>query len=117
MCRSSSSRSALTHPSAGPPATICDWYRQGVPDTRIRPFYGERVWEEIIAEAQPDVLMVATPDDLHYPPIIGALSHGLDVISEKPLCLSLEQADEIICRCRDRPVASLPVTCTSATTR
>lgn len=86
-----------THsPQRGTAGAICDWYRQGVPDTRIRPFYGERVWEEIIAEAQPDVLMVATPDDLHYPPIIGALSHGLDVISEKPLCLSLEQADEII---------------------
>ncbi|MGC9318993.1 MAG: Gfo/Idh/MocA family protein [Armatimonadota bacterium] len=86
-----------THsPQRGTAGRICEWYRQGVPDASVQPFYGETVWEEIIAETEPDVLMVATPDDLHYPPIIAALSHGLDVITEKPLCLMLEQADEII---------------------
>ncbi|MEA3403984.1 MAG: Gfo/Idh/MocA family oxidoreductase [Armatimonadota bacterium] len=86
-----------THsPKRGTAGKICEWYRQGVPDASVRPFYGDTVWEEIIAETQPDVLVVATPDDLHYQPIIAALSHGLDVITEKPLCLTLEQAEEVI---------------------
>ncbi|MGD9495010.1 MAG: Gfo/Idh/MocA family protein [Armatimonadota bacterium] len=93
--------------SKGTADAICHWYRQGVPESAVKPFYGEAVWEDIIAQSGPDVMVVATPDDLHYPPIIAALSHGLDVISEKPLCLCLEQADEIIAAAEhvDRVVA------------
>ncbi|MGI5820355.1 MAG: Gfo/Idh/MocA family protein [Armatimonadota bacterium] len=80
----------------GTAGKICDWYREGVPDSAIEPFYGDTVWEDIIAGVEPDLLIVATPDDLHYAPIMGALAHGVDVITEKPLCLWLEQADEII---------------------
>jgi len=98
-----------THsPKRGTAASICDWYREGVPDSVIQPFYGDTVWEEIIAEVEPDVLVVATPDDLHYAPIVAALSHGVDVITEKPLCLVLEQADEIIAAADD---AELIVSC------
>lgn len=80
----------------GTAGKICDWYREGVPGSSIKPYYGDTVWEDIIAEAEPDLLIVATPDDLHYPPIMAALSSGVDVITEKPLCLLLEEADEII---------------------
>lgn len=86
-----------THsPTKGTAGAICDWYRGGVPDASVQPFYGEAVWEEMIARTAPDVLVVATPDDLHTPPILYALSQGLDVITEKPLCLKLSEADEII---------------------
>ena len=86
-----------THsPRRGTAGSICQWYREGVPGSGVQPFYGDTVWEEIIAEAQPDVLIVATPDDLHYAPIMYALSQGLDVVTEKPLCLQLAQADEIV---------------------
>ena len=82
--------------SKGTAGAICDWYREGVPGATVRPFYGDYVWEEIAAEAAPDVLVVATPDDLHAPPILYALAHGLDVVTEKPLCLQLSEADAII---------------------
>ncbi len=98
-----------THsPKRGTAGRICEWYREGVPDASVQPYYGEKVWEEIIVEEAPDVLVVATPDDLHHPPIIAALSHGIDVITEKPLCLTLEQAEEIISAAR---VAERIVSC------
>ncbi len=74
---------------------IAQWYKEGVPSSQIKPYYGETVWEQIIAETAPDVLVVVTPDDLHYAPIMCALNNGLDVISEKPLCLKLRHLDEI----------------------
>jgi predicted dehydrogenase len=80
----------------GTAGRIVDWYRQALPDSPVRPYYGDTVWEEILAEAQPDVLVVATPDDLHYAPVMAALRAGADVLVEKPLCLRLPQADEII---------------------
>lgn len=80
----------------GTAGKIAEWYREGVPDSCIKPYYGETVWEDIITTQQPDVLVVVTPDDLHYPPIMCALQHGVDVITEKPLCLKLSEADDII---------------------
>ncbi len=92
-----------THsPQRGTAGKIADWYREGVPDSEITPHYGDTVWEEIVTEASPDVLIVATPDDLHYAPIMHALGSGLDVITEKPLCLKLEQADEVIQAAQER---------------
>jgi predicted dehydrogenase len=54
------------------------------------------VWEEILAATAPDVLVVATPDDLHAAPTLAAVRAGADVLVEKPLCLKLAQAEEII---------------------
>lgn len=60
------------------------------------PFYGRMVWEEILEKENPDTLIVATPDHLHTPAILKALEKGVDVITEKPLCMSLSEADRII---------------------
>ena len=79
----------------GTAGKIAQWYREGVPDTVIKPYYGETVWEEIIEAEAPDLLIVVTPDDLHHAPIMHAVEHGVDVITEKPLCLKLAEADEI----------------------
>lgn len=61
-----------------------------------KPYYGEKVWETILENEKPDILIVATPDDLHTPAILSALESGADVITEKPLCLTLAEADRII---------------------
>jgi predicted dehydrogenase len=64
---------------------------------RPQPFFGETPWEDILrAHPDLDVLAVATPDDLHTQPILAALQKGVHVITEKPMCLSIEEADEII---------------------
>ncbi len=92
-----------THsPRRGTADKIARWYRQGVPGSRLEAFYGDTVWEDIITKACPDVLVVVTPDDLHYAPVMCALDNGVDVICEKPLCLKLAQADAIIQRVQDK---------------
>ncbi len=90
-----------THsPASGTAARIVDWYRASIPESRVQAHYSDTVWEEILEQHQPDVLVVATPDDLHYAPIVAALRQGADVVTEKPLCLKLAEADAIIAAAR-----------------
>ena len=42
-----------------------------------------------------DAVVVSTPDDLHYPMTMSALDVGLHVLCEKPLALTLAQAQEM----------------------
>lgn len=71
-------------------------------------FHGEQPWDDILkAHPDLDVMAVATPDHLHTDPILSALRAGSHVITEKPMCLSIQEADEIIdlARAKDRIVA------------
>lgn len=64
---------------------------------RPRGYAGEAPWEEIHRRHPDlDVVFVATPDHLHTAPTLHALRHGCHVVTEKPMCLDLAEADEII---------------------
>jgi predicted dehydrogenase len=74
----------------------------------LRGYFGDTPWLDILRDVPDlDVLIVATPDHLHTAPILAALEHGVHVITEKPLCLDLYEADQIIelARSRNRVVA------------
>jgi predicted dehydrogenase len=86
--------------ASGTAGRVVEWFRQDFPDLPIHARYGHSVWKEILAEHKPDVVLVATPDHLHTQPILDALDAGCDVIAEKPLCLTLADADQIIARAR-----------------
>jgi len=61
------------------------------------PYFGEAPWEAILNDLDDlDVLIVATPDHLHAAPIMSALEHGVHVITEKPMCLKLDEARRIV---------------------
>lgn len=92
---------------SGTAGRIAAWCAEDFPGYTIDACYGESVWREIIAKHKPDVLFVATPDNVHTQPILDALDAGCDVITEKPLCLSIAEADEIIAKAAavDRIVA------------
>ena len=49
-------------------------------------------YREMIAKAGLDAVVVATPDDLHYPMTMAALEAGLHVLCEKPLANDAAQA-------------------------
>jgi predicted dehydrogenase len=49
-------------------------------------------YREMIARADLDAVVVATPDDLHYPMVMDALDAGLHVLCEKPLACNGAQA-------------------------
>ena len=62
-----------------------------------RTYFGETPWCDILRDFPDlDVLAVATPDHLHTAPILAALSAGAHVITEKPMCLDITEADLII---------------------
>lgn len=73
-----------------------------------RAYFGKTPWLDILRDfAALDVLAVATPDHLHTQPILAALARGVHVLTEKPLCLDVAEADRIIelARRKNRVVA------------
>jgi len=68
-----------------------------VTGSRPKGYAGETPWEDIFRRHRDlDVVFVATPDHLHTAPILAALGRGCHVVTEKPMCLDLGEADEII---------------------
>lgn len=54
-------------------------------------------WQEIIADPAVAAVMVSTtPETLHYPMAKAALEAGKHVLVEKPMALTLEEADELV---------------------
>jgi predicted dehydrogenase len=66
-------------------------------------YSGEEPWNDVLRDAPDlDVIAVATPDHLHTPVIKAALRRGVHVITEKPMCLSIHEADEIVALAREK---------------
>src|SRR5690606_16713943 len=52
-------------------------------------------YEHMLAEMQPDIVVVATPNVFHKPMTIAALQAGAHVLCEKPLALTYADAKEM----------------------
>jgi predicted dehydrogenase len=50
-------------------------------------------WQALIDDPKVDVVAITTPNHLHYPMAMAAIAAGKAVYCEKPLAVSLEQAD------------------------
>ena len=57
---------------------------------------------ELLRRDDVDVIYVATPPFLHFPQALAALQAGKHVIVEKPLALTVAQADELVALARQR---------------
>lgn len=53
-------------------------------------------FDEVLSDERVDFVVIATPNELHKPLAIEALSRGKHVISEKPVTLSTEDLQEMI---------------------
>lgn len=58
--------------------------RYGVPRVYSR-------WEDLIAEARPNVVVIATPPHLHHAIALAAFDAGAHVVCEKPLAMSIAE--------------------------
>jgi scyllo-inositol 2-dehydrogenase (NADP+) len=70
---------------------------------QIRQRFGVRTFAHIksaLADPQVDVIVLATPNDLHAPQAITALQAGKHVVTDKPMCLNLAEADAMIAASR-----------------
>ena len=52
-------------------------------------------YEDFLRNSDIDTVVIATPNFLHFPMLIGALEYGKDVICELPLCLKEKEINEI----------------------
>jgi predicted dehydrogenase len=60
-------------------------------------------WTEILANDTVDAVMIsATPEHLHHPMAKAALDAGKHVLLEKPIALTLDEADELIALAKER---------------
>lgn len=82
-------------------AGVCD------PSAEVRDFVGRRFGVPTFADSDAllgkslDAVVIASPDQTHLPETLKALSRGLHVFCEKPLCYGPAHAEEIIAA-RDR---------------
>ncbi len=53
-------------------------------------------YRELVKDAEVDAVLVATPHALHAEQTLAALAHGKHVLVEKPMTMTLEDADRII---------------------
>jgi myo-inositol 2-dehydrogenase/D-chiro-inositol 1-dehydrogenase len=58
--------------------------------------------EQVIAEADCDVVDICLPNVLHHRATLAAARAGKHVIIEKPLCMTLDEADEMIAVCHQQ---------------
>lgn len=77
---------------------VCD-VNESAADRTARDFSVERAtvsFEDVLADDQVDLVDLVTPVHLHAPQAIAALTAGKSVICEKPMALSLAQAEEMV---------------------
>lgn len=53
-------------------------------------------WEDLIAQAKPDIVAIATPPALHLPILKSAMESGAHVLCEKPLAMNRTEALEML---------------------
>jgi predicted dehydrogenase len=65
--------------------------------SKPKTYFGEKPWLNILRDFPDlDIMAVATPDHLHTEVILAALNSGIHIITEKPMCLDIHEADQII---------------------
>ena len=68
-----------------------------LPEDRIYLTYEEMIEKEskLPADKRMDFLTIVTPNFAHFPPAIAALDKGFNVVIEKPITFTLEEAKEL----------------------
>ncbi len=61
-----------------------------------------RTYEEILDDPEIELVIVNTPDYLHYGMSLAALQAGKHIVVEKPFTLKASEADEIIAKAKER---------------
>lgn len=70
-------------------------------DNRIKHYTD---YQKLIAENDIDLISIATESGLHAQIALDCINHGINVIIEKPMAMSLEEADRIIALSEEKDV-------------
>jgi predicted dehydrogenase len=66
------------------------------PSTASVPTYSDEEFDRMVAETKPDMLFVVGPDHTHAEHVIAGLRHDLEVVVEKAMTISAEQAKQVM---------------------
>jgi predicted dehydrogenase len=58
--------------------------------------------DKMISETRPDIVAIPTGTEFHYELAMRVLEYGVHIDIEKPLCVNLEQADEVMAKAREK---------------
>jgi len=70
----------------------------------IKKAYGK--WEDLISDDEVEVVHVTCSNDLHYPVSKACIEAGKNVICEKPLSMSIEEAKELVSLAKKKNVVN-----------
>ena len=60
--------------------------------------------DAMIEAAAPDIVAIPTGTEFHFDLAMRVLEHGVHIDVEKPMCVNLEQADQVVARAREKGV-------------
>lgn len=60
--------------------------------------------DEMIVRTRPDIVAIPVGTEFHYPLLKRVLAYGVNVEVEKPICTSLDQADEVLALAKQKGV-------------
>ncbi len=89
---------AVASPTAGNAQALADKYKIGRVYTDYR---------DLVADPEIDAVTITSPNTLHCEMAVAAARAGKHVICEKPLCVTLDEADQMIEACRSQGVLLL----------
>ena len=59
---------------------------------------------EMISKEEPDIVAIPTGTEFHYSLSMGVLEHGVNIDVEKPMCTTLEEADDVVAKADEKGV-------------
>ncbi len=60
------------------------------------PGYGADEFDRMVAQTEPDAVIISTTDATHHTYIIAALNHNIDAVTEKPMTIDAEKVRQIL---------------------
>ncbi len=60
--------------------------------------------DEMIVQTKPDIVVIPTGTEFHYELCMRVLEYGVHIDVEKPMCIDLEQADDVMAKAQEKGV-------------
>ncbi len=60
--------------------------------------------DAMIVETGPEIVAIPTGTEFHHPLAMRVLEHGVNIDVEKPICVDLQQADEVLAKASEKGV-------------
>lgn len=89
---------------------VCDTNREIAKEVGLKykvPFYTN--YQDLLKRKDLDLVVICTPNGLHYPMALAAAKAGKHVLVEKPLAINLKEADNLIKAFKERKKELLAV--------